>query len=262
MAARVLGHLARTRAALFGAACVVACVASPALAQQAEPTQTPEFDTKTDVNDPFEGFNRTMFGINLAVDRYTLRPAARAYRAVVPSPLRDAVTNAVKNAQEPMTMGNALLQFKPDTFFNSLGRFLINSTVGIGGFFDWASKWGVARREEDFGQTLAVWGVPEGPYLMLPFFGASNPRDAMGIAADIVADPIEFVFPPLDEFWATWIRRGVRVGDTRTRALSTFDVLLSTSADPYVAVRSAYRQVRIGEIYDGNPPAPKEDEFE
>jgi phospholipid-binding lipoprotein MlaA len=215
-------------------------------------------------HDPWQGYNRSMYKINMAVDSVTLKPAAKAYKAVAPAFLRRGVDNAVQNLQEPWTMVNAILQAKPNVFFNSIGRFMINSTVGIAGLNDQATKWGVLSHEEDFGQTLAAWGVPEGPYLMLPFFGPSNPRDAVGVATEFFMDPVKRGLTAEVSRYASWTRTGIEIGNFRTKALSTVDPILDKSDDPYVTMRSAYRQNRAFEISDGKGAGldPNEDMFD
>jgi phospholipid-binding lipoprotein MlaA len=202
-------------------------------------------------NDPWEGYNRGMYKFNIAVDKATLKPAAKAYKAVAPDFFRAGVNNAIENLQEPWTMINAILQAKPNVFFNSAGRFMINSTVGIAGLTDRATKWGVIVHEEDFGQTLASWGVPDGPYLMLPFFGPSSPRDATGVAANFFLDPVKIGLTREVSRYASWGRTGIEIGNFRTKALTTVDPILDKSDDPYVTLRSAYRQRRAYEISDG-----------
>jgi phospholipid-binding lipoprotein MlaA len=215
-------------------------------------------------NDPWEGYNRSMYKFNTAVDRVTLKPAAKAYKAVTPQFFRSGVNNFIENLQEPWTMVNAVLQAKPNVFFNSVGRFMINSTVGIAGLTDRATKWGVIVHEEDFGQTLAAWGVPNGPYLMLPFFGPSSPRDATGFAANFFFDPVKIGLKREVSVYASYARTATEIGNFRTKALSTIDPILDASDDPYVTVRSAYRQKRAYEISDGKQPAidPNDDLFE
>ncbi len=204
-----------------------------------------------EAHDPFEGFNRGVYKFNTAVDNATLKPAAKAYNAVVPAPARRGVDNAVQNLQEPWTMVNSLLQGKISNMFNSLGRFLVNSTFGFAGFADRASKWDMTANEEDFGQTLGVWGVPEGPYIMLPFLGPSNGRDFTGVVVEFFGDPVSYGLKKKVSRYASWGRKGVEIGNFRTKALKTVDPVLDSSDDPYVTLRSAYRQQRVFEVSDG-----------
>ncbi len=139
---------------------------------------------KGEVRDPWEGLNRRLFATNLVIDKYTLEPAAKSYRAVTPRRLRRGISNMLANMRAPKNVANNLLQGRPLETSKSIFRFAINSTIGIGGFFDVAAKMGVQRREEDFGQTLAVWGVPSGPYLFVPLLGPSTVRDTLGAMVD------------------------------------------------------------------------------
>jgi phospholipid-binding lipoprotein MlaA len=206
-------------------------------------------------NDPFESYNRSMYKFNNAVDSVTLKPVAKAYNAVAPAAARRGVDNAVQNLQEPWTMVNSLLQGKLTNMFNSMGRFLVNSTIGFGGLADRASEWKIPREEEDFGQTLAIWGVPEGPYFMMPFLGPSNIRDTTGFAVRFFADPVSYGLKKEVSKYASWSRTAVEIGNFRAKALTTVDPVLATSEDPYVTLRSAYRQQRAYKIADGKVAA-------
>lgn len=203
------------------------------------------------IRDPLEKFNRGVYKINTKLDRYFLKPIAQAYLAVVPGVVRRAISHGLNNVQEPFTMVNALLQGKPEVALKSFGRFLVNSTVGIGGLRDQASKWGVKPQEEDFGQTLGVWGVGDNPFLMLPFFGPSNPRDAVGIGVEYIADPFSIVLRNTVKYYYRYSLTALRVVDLRAGLLTSADRLLATSEDPYVALRSAYYQQRRFEVSDG-----------
>ncbi|MEK7246697.1 MAG: VacJ family lipoprotein, partial [Pseudomonadota bacterium] len=136
------------------------------------------------INDPIEPANRVIFAFNRAIDAAILKPLAKIYRDFTPKIFQDAVGNILANLRAPVVLANDVLQGEGKRAGNTLARFVVNSTVGLGGMIDAASEMGVPRHAEDFGQTLAVWGVPEGPYLMLPLFGPSNPRDLVGLAAD------------------------------------------------------------------------------
>jgi phospholipid-binding lipoprotein MlaA len=215
-------------------------------------------------NDPFEGYNRSMYKFNTAFDSVTLKPAAKAYNAVAPAPVRRGVDNAMQNLQEPWTMINSLLQGKINNMFNSLGRFVVNSTLGFGGFADRATEWKIPHQEEDFGQTLAVWGVPEGPYFMMPFLGPSNIRDTVGFTANFFGDPVSYGLSKGISQYASWSRTAVDIGNFRAKALKTVDPVLDSSDDPYVTLRSAYRQQRAFKIADGKVAAmpASDDPFE
>lgn len=204
-------------------------------------------------NDPFEPFNRAMYVFNDKFDRYLLKPAAKGYRAVVPRPARRGVSNFFSNLREPAVLLNNALQGKFGNAAVSLGRFLTNTTVGLFGLFDVATHFGLERHDEDFGQTLAVWGFGDGPFLVLPFFGPSNLRDGVGLYADLEA------YPPThasDES-TRWTLYAVDAVDTRARLLEAGDILEQAAGrDPYVFVREAYRQRRRSLINDGAAAEP------
>jgi phospholipid-binding lipoprotein MlaA len=203
-----------------------------------------------DVADPLEGFNRTMFSVNEALDTYALRPVAKAYDTVSPLPVKAGVGNFFGNVGELWVGANNALQGKVDNAGNGLARFLINSTVGIFGLFDVASELGFERYNEDFGQTLAVWGVSEGPYLYLPVIGPRTGRDFVGWAIDSAVDPVSQINPDS-------VRMGVnvlRVVDIRAGLLSTDKVIDEAAIDKYAYIRDAYLQRRNSLIFDGRPP--------
>lgn len=202
-------------------------------------------------NDPLEPFNRAMYRFNTKVDTYFLKPVAKGYRAVVPTPARQGVSNFFSNLREPMVMVNDALQGKFKHAASDLGRFLTNSTLGVFGLFDVASRLGLQKRNEDFGQTLAVWGVAEGPYLVLPFFGPSGLRDGVGLAGDY------YLYAPthMEQTSVSWKVFSLDTLDARTRYLDAGDILYEAAGDdPYVFVREAYRQRRRNLIHDGAAP--------
>ena len=207
--------------------------------------------------DPWERANRSLYQVNDMLDRATTRPVARAYNAVVPEPVRQGVTNFGQNLMTPSSAINNFLQGKSRDGFGEFFRFLINSTAGIGGLFDIASRNGLEPRTEDFGQTAAVWGVPDGPYVMLPFRGPRTLRDAVLMPLDLLADPLYYydnssVRDPL------YI---LRIINLRARLLP-LEEMLGDSGDPYVTLRESYLQNRRFEIYDGDPPAEDDDLFD
>ena len=202
-------------------------------------------------HDPLEGFNRAMYTFNDKFDRYLLKPVAKGYRAITPKPVSKSISNFFGNLHAPGIMLNNLLQGKPGQAASDLGRFLVNSTVGIAGLFDVATKWGMQKHNEDFGQTLAVWGVGDGPYLVLPFFGPSNLRDGPSLIVDWET------YPPnhMEEHSTSDKLYVVEVIDKRAQLLDASDILEQAAGrDPYVFVREASRQSRRNQIYDGNPP--------
>lgn len=206
------------------------------------------------VYDPWERFNRRMHRFNNAVDRSVVRPVAKAYVKVVPEPVRSRVGNFFDNLGQPATAVNALLQGKVKHSAQAMGRFLVNSTVGIAGLFDPAGRMKIPEREEDFGQTLATWGWRRSRYLELPFFGPSTVRDAFGIAGDSPLQPVSHVE-------ADKVRIGLtafNLVDMRTR-LMAFDSLRDEASDDYLLVRDSWSQRRnfqIKEDTGGNAPLP------
>lgn len=211
-------------------------------------------DQSAESNDPLEPFNRAMYTFNDKLDRYVLKPVAKGYRAVVPSPARTGVSNFFSNLHEPVVMVNDVLQGKLKHAASDLGRFLTNTTIGLFGLFDVATHFGLEHHDEDFGQTLGTWGVKSGPYLVLPFFGPSNFRDGVGLYADYE------LYPPshMEEQSTAWKLYALQVIDTRARLLSAGEILEQAAGpDPYVFVREAYRQRRKNLIRDGAAvPAP------
>ena len=205
--------------------------------------------------DPWERANRGVYRFNDAIDRAITKPVARGYTAVVPEPVRQGVTNFSRNLLSPLSAVNNFLQGKPREGASEVYRFVVNSTFGIGGVFDVAAMGGVEAHREDFGQTAAVWGVPAGPYVTLPFLGPQTLRDALLLPLDLQLDPLYHydVASVRDRLYV------LRLINLRANLLP-FEDLLEDSADPYVTVRESFLQNREFAIYDGNPPAD-DDEF-
>ena len=212
-------------------------------------TDREAYDEYRTNNDPLEPLNRSIFAFNNAVDSVTLRPAAQAYRAVVPPPVRTGIRNALGNLRAPTILLNDVLQGEITRAGRTASRFLINSTLGLGGLIDVAEwQFGIPGHNEDFGQTLAVWGLGEGPYLFLPLLGPSNPRDLAGTAVDTVASPW-FWFGQGEVVQALrWTRFGLTVLDAREGVLDVLDEVMRSSLDPYSTIRSGYRQRRVNDI--------------
>lgn len=228
--------------------CSVALLALTAACAQVptDPEERAEYEA---ANDPMEPMNRAVLDFNLAVDKAVLRPVSVAYREVVPATARTGVHNAVNNLREPWVFVNDVLQGEHDRAAQAMVRFLINSTAGVLGLVDVVAENGGPRHhDEDFGQTLAVWGVGEGPYVMLPLLGPSNLRDASGLVVEHFADPVDVALNRNDLEWATWTRLGVGILDTRTQLLDPLDELERGSLDFYSAIRSVYRQRRASLI--------------
>lgn len=215
-------------------------------------------------NDPFERLNRATFNFNRVVEHTMLRPTAKVYRTVMPQPLRDGVRNALTNLKEPVTFSNDLLQGEGKRAGTSLGRFLVNTTIGIGGLFDPATGMGLNAHEEDFGQTLAIWGAGEGAYIELPFLGPSTVRDSFGLAGTTLMDPFFWLSREADVEQLSYVRRSVGGVDKLDRNITRLDDLEQNSLDYYAALRSLYLQNRRAEITNGNgedlPDIPDYDE--
>ncbi len=212
------------------------------------------------INDPMEPMNRAIFAFNRAIDAAILKPLATLYREFTPKVVQEAIGNILANLRAPVVFANDVLQGEGKRAGNTLARFAVNSTLGLGGTMDVASAMGVPAHAEDFGQTLAVWGAPEGPYLMLPLFGPSNPRDAVGLVADFFTDPINWYAINTGQEFITYSRTGTTGVDARARHMKELDDLERTSLDYYAAIRSLYRQRRADEIKNGrgssNTPTP------
>ncbi|CAL63186.1 putative lipoprotein [Herminiimonas arsenicoxydans] len=209
--------------------------------------------SSNNANDPFEGFNRTMFEFNDTVDRVALKPAATAYQEVLPSFAQTAVGNFFGNLGDIWTMVNNFLQGNVENGLSDGMRVAFNSTIGFGGLLDIASEAGITKHKEDFGQTLGVWGVESGPYVVLPFFGPSTMRDTVALPVDIYGDVWTYS-TPVD-------RRNVgilvRTVDLRASALSATNLLEDAALDRYTFVRGAYLQRRESLIHKGEEPATK-----
>ena len=206
-----------------------------------------------EVNDPLEPLNRVTMKFNTAVQKVIIKPATRVYRAALPKPVRRGVTNLLRNLETPVVLANDLLQGEEKRAWHTFKRFVINSTVGVGGLIDVAAKTGIPYHDEDFGQTLAVHGVRQGPYIVLPFFGPSNPRDAAGLVADILMDPLFWIFRAKNLDVPKYTRAGLSILDTYDRHLEDIEQLEKDSLDYYAALRSAFRQHRASEIRNGRP---------
>ena len=210
---------------------------------------TSEDVSSTAVYDPLEGWNRQVYALNDGVDRAVLEPVAKGYRAVTNEPVRGGVNNFLTNLNQPVVFANTVLQGKPTAAIDTVARFTVNTTVGLGGIFDVATSLEVPEHKEDFGQTLGVWGVPNGPYLVLPLLGASNLRDFAGFGVDIALDPLNYAqFEGDNEFRIA--RQVTNVVATRERVIEAVEILRD-QPEPYVALRRNYTQQRAAAIRDG-----------
>ncbi len=239
-------------AALIRGLLVATALASPVLLGgcAGKPTDSAATADAENVNDPIEPTNRFFYRVNDGLDTVVLRPAAVAYNYVLPPTVRAHTHNFLVNLSNPVTLADDMLQGKPRRAGDTLMRLLINSTVGVAGVFDVATDWGYPAHSTDFGVTLALWGFESGPYLFLPLFGPSDPRDATGIAADTGLDPF------------TWIGQGAAVTgleagrfalnaiDTRAGLVGTIDQIKAGALDPYATFRSLYRQHRAAQIQE------------
>jgi phospholipid-binding lipoprotein MlaA len=208
-------------------------------------------------NDPYEQTNRQTLVFNGKIDRYFVIPTVGVYFLLVPEGGRRGVHNFLGNLSLPTIFVNDLLQGELKRGGQSAARFVINSSLGIGGLFDPARKMGIPGHGADFGQTLAVWGAGEGPYLMLPFLGPSNPRDAAGLAVDVAIDPTNFI-PIKQHLWWAAGREYFTVLDLRAQTYQTIQGIQRSSVDYYSSLRSLYRQLRDNEIRNGRPAAAQD----
>lgn len=222
-----------------------ACAAAP---DMSDPDAVAEYN---EVNDPAEPAMRAIFGFNKTLDAVILEPAASIYKDIVPDKGRVAVHNFLNNLRSPVIFFNNVLQGDFEEALMTLMRLLVNSTVGILGFNDTAAELGMEFRDEDFGQTLAVWNMPEGPYIMLPILGPSNPRDAIGRVVDFIIDPLNIWAGNVDNDWTTTSRTAVDAVDLRALHFDTIADLEKSSLDFYATVRTLYRQRRNDEINNG-----------
>lgn len=227
--------------------------------QPAQPTQPPQVVTtqqiqSDDTNDPFEGSNRFFFGVNQVLDELLLRPVSVVYRAVLPDFARNGVRNFLNNLNSPVIFANDLFQGETDRAGDTFVRFGINSTIGVGGLIDVAKELGHPYHDEDFGQTLAVWGVEDGPYFYFPVMGPSSARDFTGFVVDRGLDPLTYVNWGDDDLEYVPIARTVlNVIDLRSRNIETLDDIERSSVDYYASIRSLYRQSRADAIRNGAP---------
>ena len=209
-----------------------------------------------DPGDPYEATNRKIYNFNDSIDRNVLQPVARGYVNVTPKPVRNGVTNFFGNVGYLDTIANDLLQGKPTQFLKDSGRFIVNSTIGLGGLFDPAKEMGLSAHQEDLGQTFGVWGAGEGAYLTIPLFGPSSFRDAPGFASAMLLNPLTYLNAVV-----TIPLTVVNAINTRANLLEATNIRDQAALDPYTFVREAYRQQREFKIYDGNPPGDDFDDY-
>jgi phospholipid-binding lipoprotein MlaA len=205
-------------------------------------------------NDPWEKTNRDIFDFDVRVDHAVARPIAKGYRAAVPEPVRASIHNALTNLNSPVVLANDVLQGDGDKAVNTAGRIVINSTVGIAGLIDVASKIGIPGHENDFGITLGKGGIAEGSYLVLPFAGPKPPRDLLGTVVDQAFDPLTYVRFHGKDTWMV-VKFGVAIVDSRTSQLDAIESIERSSIDFYATSRNLYRQSRNAQINDGKAGA-------
>lgn len=213
---------------------------------------------KTDPRDPWEGWNRNVQGFNDKLDDYFMKPVAKGYQWITPSFVDRGVTNFFSNIDDINVVLNDLLQAKFGQSGSDTGRLLLNSTLGIGGFVDVASMLDIPKHNEDMDQTLGSWGLPSGPYVVVPFIGPSTPRGLLGAAGDTAANPINWISPAAIPYGAG----AIKTIDMRADLLSATKIADEASVDRYEFIRNAYFQQRNYQVYDGNPPLPEEMEQE
>ncbi len=214
---------------------------------------TPSADSLAQ-NDPWEKTNRDIFDFDVRVDHAVARPIAKGYRTVVPEPVRDGIHNALTNLNSPVVLANDVLQGDGDKAANTAGRIVINSTVGIGGLIDVASRIGIPGHDNDFGITLGKNGVAEGSYLVLPFAGPKPPRDLLGTVVDQAFDPLTYVQFHGKDTWMV-VKFGVAIVDSRTSQLDAIESIERSSIDFYATTRNLYRQSRNAQINEGRAGA-------
>jgi phospholipid-binding lipoprotein MlaA len=199
-------------------------------------------------DDPWESFNRSVFEFNEGLDKYVLKPVVSGYRFVLPEFIREGVYNFFSNYNDIYTALNNLLQGKPDFAFNDLMRVVVNTTIGLGGLIDLATPGGLEKHKEDFGQTFGVWGIPSGPYVVLPFFGPSSVRDTFGTVADLETD---YLFKYIPDVGLRNSLTGLRVVNARNTYYEAGDLLDGAAIDKYSFLRDAYIQRRKYQINEG-----------
>ena len=217
-------------------------------------TVSSDFETSKivdEVYDPIEPFNRAIFSFNNAADKIILEPVSKGYKKL-PSPLQSGISNFLSNLRMPLVVVNQILQGQGKNASESTGRFLVNSTIGVFGLIDVADKMGLEEKEEDFGQTLATWGVGDGFYIVLPFFGPSNVRDTAGMVLTYTTDPINAYAVSEGEAWVVPARTAVNAVDQRSKIIDEVNALRNNSLDYYAAVRSSYYQNRKAAINNTN----------
>jgi phospholipid-binding lipoprotein MlaA len=229
----------------------------PAVEQDVGGPLDQDIGTAPEVWDPIERVNRRTFGVNLVIDRFLLDPLTRAYAFVVPNPARRAVRRVLLNLESPAIFANDVLQLAPADAAVTLTRFAVNTTVGVVGLFDPAEKMGLDRHHTDFGQTLALYGVPSGPYVVLPLLGPTTVRDGSGYVVDFLFQPTTYVLPGVTLFIYASIHQGSAGLAAREAHAAQLHALQASSVDFYAALRSAYYQDRTAAIAERAGHGPR-----
>ena len=240
------------RAALLGFSCLVAAALAGCAAKPADPDA---LAAARENNDPYEGINRKLFGVYHAVDTHAIRPVAVAYRDTVPSPVRGSLHNVLTNIANPVQFCNDVLQGNPRRAGDTFVRTVLNTTVGLGGFLDVATGLGYPDHSNDFGLTLALWGVPSGPFLFVPLLGPTDVRDGIGYGASTVFNPLTYAsFGGSNALGFSVL--GVGALDARSRALTDTDSIERSSLDPYATYRSLFQQHRAAQVTAAGTDTP------
>lgn len=205
----------------------------------------------SDARDPWESMNRSVYHFNDTLDNVAIKPAAKVYTAVLPSPVRTGIHNFLGNLGDVWSMANSALQWKGQATAETFMRITVNTFFGLGGVLDVATEMRLEKRKEDFGQTLGHWGVKPGPYIVLPILGPSTLRDTLATPLDIQGDMAQQFNDPATRN----VLSATRVMDVRSSLLQTVDVIKEAALDPYTFVRDGYLQKRENDIHDGNPPS-------
>ncbi len=246
-------------------ALVMAILASFVLASCSSTSEHPVMAGDIIISDPLEENNRRVFAFNSAVDKAVIHPVVKGYRTVVPKPARSGLTNFLRNLKSPITFANQVLQGDVEGATNVVLRAVVNTLVGVGGLFDVAGYEGIEYEPEDFGQTLAVWGVDHGPYLVVPFLGPSSMRDYAGYAVDSFADPVRWYLHNIEKESLYYAKAGADYLDLRHSFMDVLEDLEASSIDYYAAVRATYYQRREALVNDEDPSAapafPSYDDF-
>ncbi len=248
-------HLPLILSGLVAAGLAVSGCAAPS-APGGAPGSSQTASAEEGFNDPFEDTNRGIFGFNKAVDDAVLVPVAKTYRTVVPPPMRQSLHDFMQNLNGPVIFMNDMLQGEVGLAGSTLARLALNTTVGVGGMFDVATRVGIPYHSNDLGITLAVWGFAAGPYVIVPVLGPSNPRDLIGQVGDGLADPGNYVAGQHHLLWAVMTRTATSGIDQRSRNIETLADIERTALDNYATIRSLYRQRREAQIRHENSNLP------